>query len=248
MTFGQALASGRPMWGGWVTGPTAIGPEEFARAGYDYVGFDAQHGYIDDADIAIMLRRLEHVPIGTAVRLPNADAAPIGRVLDAGADAIIVAMIESADEAAAAVAATRYPPAGARSFGPLRASLGVDTAALEARVSVFAMIETAAALADVDAICAVPGLAGVYVGPADLAISMGVDVAKANTDPEVLKAIGLIREAALRAGLVPAVHAGSGAVGHAMAQLGFQMITLGAESQALRRGAAAGLAEAKGER
>ena len=248
MTFGQALASGRPMWGGWITGPTAIGPEEFARAGYDYVGFDAQHGYIDDADIAIMLRRLEHVPIGTAVRLPNADAAPIGRVLDAGADAIIVAMIESAGEAAAAVAATRYPPAGARSFGPLRASLGVDTAALEARVSVFAMIETAAALADVDAICAVPGLAGIYVGPADLAISMGVDVAKANTDPEVLKAIGLIREAALRAGLVPAVHAGSGAVGHAMAQLGFQMITLAAESQALRRGAAAGLAEAKGER
>jgi len=248
MTFGQALASGRPMWGGWITGPTAIGPEEFARAGYDYVGFDAQHGYIDDADIAIMLRRLEHVPIGTAVRLPNADAAPIGRVLDAGADAIIVAMIESADEAAAAVAATRYPPAGARSFGPLRASLGVDTAALEARVSVFAMIETAAALADVDAICAVPGLAGIYVGPADLAISMGVDVAKANTDPEVLKAIGLIREAASRAGLVPAVHAGNGAVGHAMAQLGFQMITLAAESQALRRGAAAGLAEAKGER
>lgn len=248
MTFGQALASGRPMWGGWITGPTAIGPEEFARAGYDYVGFDAQHGYIDDADIAIMLRRLEHVPIGTAVRLPNADAAPIGRVLDAGADAIIVAMIESADEAAAAVAATRYPPAGPRSFGPLRASLGVDTAALEARVSVFAMIETAAALADVDAICAVPGLAGIYVGPADLAISMGVEVAKANTDPEVLKTIGLIREAASRAGLVPAVHAGNGAVGHAMAQLGFQMITLAAESQALRRGAAAGLAEAKGER
>ncbi|HXS85146.1 MAG TPA: aldolase/citrate lyase family protein [Mycobacterium sp.] len=247
MTFGQALASGRPMWGGWITGPTAIGPEEFARAGYDYVGFDAQHGYIDDADIAIMLRRLEHVSIGTAVRLPNADAAPIGRVLDAGADAIIVAMIESADEAAAAVAATRYPPAGTRSFGPLRASLGVDTAALEARVSVFAMIETAAALADVDAICAVPGLAGIYVGPADLAISMGVDVAKANTDPEVLTAIGLIREAASRAGLVPAVHAGNGAVGHAMAQLGFQMITLAAESQALRRGAAAGLAEAKGQ-
>ncbi len=162
----RALASGDPVWGGWITGPTAIGPEEFARAGYDYVGFDAQHGYIDDADIANMLRRIEHVPIGTAVRLPNADAAPIGRVLDAGADAIIVAMIESADQAAAAVAATRYPPAGARSFGPLRASLGADTAALEARVSVFAMIETAAALADVDAICAVPGLAGIYVGPA----------------------------------------------------------------------------------
>ena len=236
------------MWGGWITGPTAIGPEEFARAGYDYVGFDAQHGYIDDADIARMLRRLEHVPIGTAVRLPIADAAPIGRVLDAGADAIIVAMIESADQAAAAVAATRYPPHGVRSFGPLRASLGVDTAGLEARVSVFAMIETAAALADVDAICAVPGLAGVYVGPADLAISMGVEVTKANTDPAVRDAIVGIHRAATAAGIVPAIHAGNGKVGHAMAELGFQMITLASESQALRRGAAAGLDEAKGDR
>ncbi|MGB6516625.1 MAG: aldolase, partial [Mycobacterium sp.] len=59
----QALSRGTPVWGGWITGPTAIGPEEFARAGYDYVGFDAQHGYLDDAHIANILRRLEHVPI-----------------------------------------------------------------------------------------------------------------------------------------------------------------------------------------
>jgi 2-keto-3-deoxy-L-rhamnonate aldolase RhmA len=110
------------------------------------------------------------------------------------------------------------------------------------------MIETAAALADVDGICAVPGLAGIYVGPADLAISMGVDVAQATTDPHVRAAITGIREAASSAGLVAAIHAGSGTVGHAMAQLGFQMITLAAESQALRRGAVAGLEEAKGGR
>jgi len=240
----QALARGKPVWGGWITGPTAIGPEEFARAGYDYVGFDAQHGYLDDADIANILRRLEHVPIGTAVRLPSADPAPIGRVLDAGADAIIVAMIESADQAAAAVAATRYPPAGVRSFGPLRASLGYDTVALESRVSVFAMIETAAALADVAEICAVPGLSGIYVGPADLAISMGVEVTKSMSHPAVRDAIADIERAASAAGLVSGIHAGDGKVGHAMAQLGFQLITLAAESQALRRGAAAGLREA----
>jgi len=240
----QALARGKPVWGGWITGPTSIGPEEFARAGYDYVGFDAQHGYLDDADIANILRRLEHVPIGTAVRLPAVDPAPIGRVLDAGADAIIVAMIESADQAAAAVAATRYPPVGVRSFGPLRASLGYDTAALESRVSVFAMIETAAALADVHEICGVPGLSGIYVGPADLAISMGVEVTKATSHPAVRDAIGNIERAASAAGLVPGIHAGDGIVGQAMARLGFQMITLASESQALRRGAAAGLKEA----
>jgi 4-hydroxy-2-oxoheptanedioate aldolase len=240
----QALARGKPVWGGWVTGPTLIGPEEFARAGYDYVGFDAQHSYLDDADIANMLRRLEHVPIATAVRLPSADPAPIGRVLDAGADAVIVAMIESADQAAAAVAASRYPPAGVRSFGPLRASLGYDITALESRVSVFAMIETAAALTDVGKICAVPGLSGIYVGPNDLAISMGVDPARATTDPAVRDAMADILSAASAAGVAVGIHAGDGKVGQVMAQLGFQMITLASESRALRRGAVEALKEA----
>jgi 2-keto-3-deoxy-L-rhamnonate aldolase RhmA len=240
----QALNRATPIWGGWITGPTELGPEEFARVGYDYVGFDAQHGYLDDADIARVLRRIEHVPIGTVVRLPNADAAPIGRVADAGADAVVIAMIESADQAAAAVAATRYPPAGVRSFGPLRAGLGRDPAALAARVSVFAMIETAAALSGLSQICAVDGLTGLYVGPADLAISMGVDVVGATKNPAVLDAIGRIQRAATDAGLVAGIHAGDGKTGRTMAQLGFRMITLAAESQALRRGAQEHLREA----
>ena len=239
-----ALSRKTPIFGGWVTGPTALGPEEFARAGYDYVGFDAQHGYLDDADIAGMLRRVEHVPVATVVRLPNADAAPIGRVLDAGADAVVIAMIESADQAAAAVAATRYPPRGLRSFGPLRASLGHDPADHEARVGVFAMIETAAALSGIHEICAVDGLTGIYVGPADLAISLGAGVVGATRHPEVLDAIVRIHRAASDAGLVTGIHAGDGKAGHAMAELGFGMITLAAESQALRRGAAEHLREA----
>jgi 2-keto-3-deoxy-L-rhamnonate aldolase RhmA len=245
--FQQALHKTTPIWGGWITGPTLIGPEEFARAGYDYVGFDAQHGYLDDADIAGILRRLEQVPIATAVRLPNADPAPIGRVLDAGADAVFIAMVESADHAAAAVTATRYPPGGVRSFGPLRASLGLDPAAHQARVSVFAMIETAAALQKLTDICAVEGLAGIYIGPADLAISMGVDPVGSTRHPEVLDAIVHIHRVATEAGLVTGIHASEGKTGHAMAQLGFAMITLAAESQALRRGAIEHLREATGQ-
>jgi 4-hydroxy-2-oxoheptanedioate aldolase len=240
----QALAAKQRIWGGWVVGPTIIGPEEFAAAGYDYVGFDLQHGYLDDADVAVLLRRLEHVPIATAVRLPSTDPAPIGRVLDAGADAVIIAMIESADQAAAAVAATRYAPAGVRSFGPLRASLGLDPAELEARVSVFAMIETAQGLAAVEEICGVPGLTGVYVGPADLAISLGVELAGAWTDGGFRDAIARIHKAATAADLIAAIHASSGTRGKAMAEGGFQMITLASESQALRRGAAEHLREA----
>ncbi|MCA4751695.1 aldolase/citrate lyase family protein [Mycolicibacterium fortuitum] len=241
-----ALAANTQVWGGWVVGPTILGPEEFAAAGYHYVGFDVQHGYLDDADVALLVRRLEHVPIATAVRLPSADPAPIGRVLDAGADAVIIAMVESAAQATAAVAATRYAPAGVRSFGPLRASLGHDTTELEARASVFAMIETAAGLSAADEICAVPGLTGIYVGPADLAISMGYQVSDAWTHPEVRAAMVKIHAASRAAGLVAGIHAGAGKFGKAMADLGFQMITLASESQALRRGATEHLAEATG--
>lgn len=241
-----AMADRSPLWGGWITGPTVLGPEEFARAGYDYVGFDAQHSYLGDADIAAMLRHVEHLPIATAVRLPNADPAPIGRVLDAGADAVIIAMIETAEQAAAAVAATRYPPAGVRSFGPLRPALGRDLAGLETRADVFAMIETPAALADVEQICAVEGLAGIYVGPADLAVSMGVDLTKATSDPGQREAMTRIRQAASAAGVIAAIHGGSGAAGRTLAELGYQMITLAAESQALRSGALEHLNEARG--
>ncbi len=241
----EALAAKDRIWGGWVVGPTIIGPEEFAAAGYDYVGFDVQHGYLDDADVALLLRRLEHIPIATVVRLPSADPAPIGRVLDAGADAVVVAMVESAAQAVAAVAATRYAPSGVRSFGPLRASLGSDPAAVEARASVFAMIETARGLTAVEEICAVPGLTGVYVGPADLAISLGHPPAEAWGETTFRDALTQIQSAASAAGLVAAIHAFTGQRGKAMAQLGFTMITLTSESQALRRGAAQHLEEAQ---
>lgn len=241
-----ALAGGAPVWGGWVVGPTLTGPEAFARTGYDYVGFDVQHGYLSDADAALLLRGLEHLPIGTVVRLASAEAAPIGRVLDAGADAVIIPMVERAEQAAAAVAATRYAPRGVRSFGPLRADLGSDPQALEARAAVFAMVETATGAAAIDEICAVDGLTGIYVGPADLAISLGFPPSQAWTQPQVRDAMLAIRAAAAAAGLVTGVHAGTGALGKALAQNGFQMITLASESQALRRGAAAHLAEATG--
>jgi 4-hydroxy-2-oxoheptanedioate aldolase len=123
--------------------------------------------------------------------------------------------------------------------------MGVDVPALEARVSVFAMVETATGFAAVDEICSVPGLSGVYVGPADLAISMGHTLADAWTHPDVLDAMTTIAAAASAAGLITGVHAGDGTIGQQAATLGFRMITLASESQALRRGAAVHLAAAR---
>jgi len=96
-----------------------------------------------------------------------------------------------------------------------------------------------------DEICAVPGLSGVYVGPADLAISLGENPITALSTPAVVDAATRIHSAATSAGLVPGIHANAGKPGKAMAELGFRMITLASESQALRRGAAAHLEEAQ---
>ena len=196
-------------------------PRSSPQAGYDYVGFDIQHGYLDDADVALLLRRLEHVPIATAVRLPSADPAPIGRVLDAGADAVIIAMVESAEQAAAAVAATRYAPAGVRSFGPLRASLGLDPAAHEARASVFAMIETARG-----ACRRSTRSAPCRACPASTSAlrtwrsRWGTARSKRWTTPAVLDAMARIQAAASAAGLVAGIHASAGKPGKAMAEIG----------------------------
>jgi 4-hydroxy-2-oxoheptanedioate aldolase len=109
---------------------------------------------------------------------------------------------------------------------------------------VFAMVETARGLTALEQICAVPGLTGVYVGPADLAISMGYGVTDAWSHPAVHDAMTRIQATASAAGLVTGIHAGAGKLGKAMAQSGFRLITLASESQALRRGAVEHLAEA----
>jgi 4-hydroxy-2-oxoheptanedioate aldolase len=154
-------------------------------------------------------------------------------------------MVESADQAAAAVSASKFPPAGIRSFGPLRPSLGIDPAEIESRADVFVMIETLRGLEAVDRIAAVPGLSGLYVGPADLAISMGYGPTQAWTAPAMADAMKRAEVAASAHAVVAGIHAGSGKLGKTAAHWNFRMITLTSESQALRRGVAEHLDEAQ---
>ena len=109
------------------------------------------------------------------VRVEANHATPIGRALDLGAAGVIVPLVNSADDAAAAVAAARYPPRGIRSYGPLRSDLriGPTPAEVDDTVLVLAMIETADGLTNLEEIAATPGLDGVYVGPSDLSIGLG---------------------------------------------------------------------------
>lgn len=147
------------------------------HAGFDWVLLDQQHGHFDDAAVraTLALRREHRVPI--LVRPRANDAGLIGRALDAGADGVLVPLVESAAEAAAAVAAAHHPPRGIRSWGPLpglERTDGVDGRPPAPFVGV--MVETAAGLADVAAIAATPGVDLVFVGPFDLSLSLGTTV------------------------------------------------------------------------
>jgi 4-hydroxy-2-oxoheptanedioate aldolase len=222
-------------------GSAHLGPrsmEPLSAAGYDWVWLDCQHGPYDEADAARILRTLVGAPYAVVVRVARNDAAAIGRVLDAGADAVIVPLVDSALQAAEAVAACRYPPAGVRSFGPGRPDLGMDLAVLEGRASCFVMVESAGALGDVDAIAATPGLAGIVVGPIDLGISLGIAPRDAADAERVLGALAEIAAACERAGVVPGVLALGADHAKRCVELGFRFVGVGADALSVRVAAA----------
>jgi 4-hydroxy-2-oxoheptanedioate aldolase len=219
-----------PAFGGWLTSESESTLEMFGRLGYDYVGIDTQHTVLSEAQAAVLVRRLAGAAFAVVVRVPANLPAAIGRVLDAGADGIIVPMVSNPAEARAAVAACRYPPEGVRSFGPMRADLGLDLAAIAARASCFVMIETSEGLANVEEICAVPGLAGVYIGPADLSIGLGLNPMLAFTTEQLREPVESILVACQRNGLVMGSHSLNGADAARWAGRGARFVSIGADS------------------
>jgi len=158
----------------------------------DFLLIDMQHVVVTLETLQRTLIALQPADVSVLVRPPSNDPVLIGQILDLGADAIIVPMVNTADDARRAVAATKYPPVGGRSWGPRRAVRmhgGPDVYAREAddTVAVFTQVETAEAVKNLDEILSVPGLNGVMVGPGDLSISMGYTLDRNNE--AVLKTI-----------------------------------------------------------
>lgn len=209
---------------------------------------DMQHGLVDYQMMLTMLQAMQASPAPKFVRIPWNDPGIAMKALDAGAAGIICPMINTADEARALVRATRYAPLGARSYGPTRAAmLHEDYLARSGDlVQVFAMIETAEALANRDAIMAVEGLTGVYVGPADLSLSLGYRPSLSPEAPEVLQAIAGVLASARKAGQMAGVHCGDGAMVRRMLGQGFDFASLSTDTGILTRAVAAALTEARG--
>lgn len=238
-------AEGKPTINGWLSIGNPFTAEIMAAQGYDSVSIDLQHGALDYSSALPMLQAMRASGVVPLARVPWLEPGIVMKVLDAGAYGVICPMVNTPEQAAEFVSCLRYPPLGQRSFGPTRASFsaGANYAA-EANDEIlgFAMIETAQAMANLEAIAATPGLDGIYVGPADLTLSLtggrlapGFD----REEPEMIAALQTILAACKANGIRAALHCGTPDYAARAVGWGFDMTTVSGDSRLLAAGAAA---------
>jgi 4-hydroxy-2-oxoheptanedioate aldolase len=214
--------------------------EVMATSGFDCMVVDMQHGFASYADLPHILRAYAITGTPVVVRVPGHSAEDLGKVLDWGANGVIVPLIETAEQAREAVAAVRYPPTGTRSFGPIRAALrqpGYNTEWADRETVLVAMIETPLGVENVEEIAAVPGLDSLLVGPADLSVSCGFPLLRPGTVPgkgsELESIIVRVAKACRANGLVAGIAGGAPESVSTWYPLGFRFITVLADFQAL---------------
>lgn len=235
-------AAGRAATNAWLSIPSAWTAELMAAAGFDSITIDLQHGLIGYDTAVSLLQAMSGSEAVPLARLEWNDPASIMRMLDAGALGLICPMINTAAECAAFVGACRYPPAGYRSYGPTRASVrwGSDYFAhADEAVLALAMIETTEALANVEAIAATPGLDGLYIGPYDLSISLGLAKPADFDDLTLQDALDAVLAAAARHNLVAGIYVGNPQAALRLSQRGFRLVTAVQDTMLLQASAAA---------
>jgi 4-hydroxy-2-oxoheptanedioate aldolase len=208
--------------------------EELARCGFDEVTIDLQHGSVEVGHVMALAQAIADGGAVPLVRLPSADPVVIGRCLDLGALGVVIAMVETPDQAATAVTACRYAPLGRRSAGTVRAqhTMGSRDLAELGSVACFAMVESRQGLDNVEAIAATPGVDGIYVGPGDLAISLGMWPPSDRTPAQQQQfdaALDRVLAACEAAGVVAGMHTGDGLSAASYVRRGFRMVTVASE-------------------
>lgn len=235
----------------WLSIGNSYSAELMGHSGADCVTVDLQHAMTDLQVMIGMVQAISATPATPFVRVPSLDEATIMKTLDCGAYGVICPMIDSVAEAEALVAATRYPPRGRRSFGPSRGLLygGPDYVAnADETVVRLAMIETGPGLDAVEAICAVDGLDGIFIGPNDLCYALGKAPVGDPKEPEVVAAIARCLAAAKAAGKHAGIFCPSGAVAAARAADGFDFVVASNDANLLRGAATAEVGKARNGR
>lgn len=238
-SFKQALASPGARIGLWLALADPYTAELCATAGFDWLLIDGEHAPNDLRTMLSALQAVAPYPVHPVVRLPQGDTVLIKQVLEIGATTLLVPMVESAEQARALVAATRYPPRGVRGVGSglARSSRwGARADYLQQAddgICLLVQVETAAALRQIDAIAAVDGVDGVFIGPADLSASMGHLGDPGHADVRAAIDHGIAR--ILAAGKAPGLLAVDEALARHCIAAGARFVAVGVEATMLAR-------------
>jgi 4-hydroxy-2-oxoheptanedioate aldolase len=236
-----ALSAGGPVLGLWAAIPTSLTAEAAAATGADYVVVDQQHGAVDPSGMLAMLQAIEGAGAAPLVRVARNDTWVIGNVLDLGAVGVIVPMVDDAEQAARAVAACRLAPDGERSIGPLRTGRTDGQPPL-----CLVMVETKRGLENVEAIASTAGLDGIYIGPSDLSLSLGLQLSVRLEQEPLLEAIERVRAVCAERGLIAGMHCLTPQDVPRFTGQGFPMVTIGVDMLYLRQALGMALAAARG--
>jgi 4-hydroxy-2-oxoheptanedioate aldolase len=247
-TVKRAWRDGQTTYGAWLSIPSSFSAEVMAHMGYDYVCVDMQHGVVDYQTAVTMLQAISTTAAMPFVRVPWNEPGIIGKVLDAGAYGVVIPLVNSRAEAEAALGACRYAPRGYRSFGPVRAAYyaGADYAArANDEIACIVMIETKRAIEQIDDILSVPGIDAVYVGPADLSLTLGLAPSMWHDDASFQDARRAIAEACRRHGIAAGIHA-SATLAPKHVEAGYQMITISSDTGSMAAQAAQDVRSVRG--
>lgn len=248
-TLTGRLKAGETLIGGWSSISSGFAAEILARSGSDWVCIDAQHGLATGESLVPMLQGLGGFGCPGVVRVRWNEPGAIMHALDAGAEGVIVPMVETASDAARAVGACRYPPRGYRSYGPTRAAV-IEPAwghpDADARALCAVMIETALALENLASIARTAGLDCIFVGPADLALSTVFDPTDFE-NPRFLEALALIVDQCRAGGLIPGIFAPTTDLAVRWGSLGYRLLAVQSDVRLLRTAATEAIARVRTE-
>ncbi len=226
----------KPVVNTWLSIPNSFTAEAFGKMGWDAITIDMQHGQTDYSTSIGMLQALSSSPSTPMVRVPWAEPGIIMRMLDLGVLGIIAPMINSKEDCEKFVSYCYYPPIGQRSFGPMRAQLIYGSDYFEKankNILSFAMIETKEAVDNLNEILSVPNLTGVYIGPADMSSSYGMQPKFDVKEDPVYSNIKLIAKKANEHGKIAGIHNGTTKYAKEMIDLGFKLVTISSDFRSM---------------
>jgi 4-hydroxy-2-oxoheptanedioate aldolase len=227
-------AAGKAAVNGWLAIPSGFAAETMAQAGWDSVTVDLQHGVQDYQSMVACFQAMQSHPILPMVRVPWNEPGIIGKVLDGGAYGVICPMVNTRAEAEAFVSYCRYPPAGKRSNGPIRAAIYGESSSYQAtandEILCIPMIETQEAVDNLEAILDVPGINAVYIGPSDLGFSMGLVPILDREEPKIMAIYDKVLTETKKRGIIAGLHNGSPGYAAKMIARGFRLVTISNDS------------------